>query len=67
MTVSDVMVERALTKYNELRGDEVNEHDAMRHALESIEGNIEQKIANEQVRQMNKTGVCPNCGSETGG
>ena len=35
-----------------------------RAALDAVQGNIEQRIANDQVKQMSDNGVCPTCGLE---
>ena len=38
----------------------------MRAALTAVLGNIEHRIANEQVRLLRANGVCPTCGAEPG-
>lgn len=38
-----------------------------RKALEAVQGNIEQRIANDQVRRLRDNGICPTCGHEPAG
>ena len=61
--ITDQVVERALKRFMEEVSFEGREA-AMRAALESVEGNIQQDFANEQVREGQKRGSCPTCGAE---
>jgi hypothetical protein len=40
------------------------EVDRLQEELRRAEGRIEQRYANDQVREMRRTGYCPCCGAE---
>jgi hypothetical protein len=40
------------------------ENKRLQKELNATQGHFEQKHANDQVRQMKETGMCPACGSE---
>jgi hypothetical protein len=61
--ISDHTVDRALTRFLEELSFE-GRTKAMRAALESAEGSIQQSFANDQVKQGRDQGSCPTCGAE---
>jgi len=60
--ISDAMVATAARAYG--RDEDQDDLNAMRTALEAIEGSFEQKIANDTVREGRMMGRCPTCGAD---
>lgn len=62
--ISEAIVERTLEVYRSAyKSNGGDSNDAMVVALSSVEGSIEQKMANDQVREARQNGRCPVCGS----
>lgn len=61
--ISERIVERAWSAWVE-KWTTSSGKEAMRAALEAVEGNFEQKAANDTVRRLREEGRCPTCGAE---
>lgn len=61
--IQDSTVERAWSAWIEAWTTSSGK-EAMRAALEAVEGNLEQKIANDTVKESRRQGRCVTCGAD---